>query len=88
MYPEPDAHGERPLHPWHDVGCIRGWEVSAFVRSVIPYTRRRIEGGGRVQNHALDEAGAGSLVWEAVRAYETAQERVQAEYHDLLSDRS
>ena len=46
---------EQPHEPMAD-GCPAGWIRTAYMDSVVPYLRRRTEGGGRVQNPRFDRA--------------------------------
>lgn len=50
------SHGARweipPENP--DEGCPGGWHRTRFVGSLMPYYRRRTEGGGRVPNRLYD----------------------------------
>lgn len=82
--PDPSFKGERyglqlppgmvqphPPEDWRE-GCPGGWYRSEFVRSVMPYVRRRTEGGGRTANPLFDRAPA--VVAAAVLYLEAEQE--------------
>jgi hypothetical protein len=56
-------------------GCPGGWYRSSFVDSIVPYLRRRTEGGGRVQNPRFDSASW--QIQEAALHVEHEQERRQ-----------
>lgn len=77
---------QSPTEPWEDPrdGCPGGWYRSPYVDSVAPYTRRRTETGGRVQNPRFDSAPW--QVQDAVLYYEREQERWFA-YRDRVNQR-
>lgn len=66
ILPEEAPPGLRinPQRPTEDAreGCPGSWVRSRFVASVIPYLRRRTDGGGRVPNLLLDRCDDDLLV--------------------------
>jgi hypothetical protein len=67
--------GDYPREPSAD-GCPGGWYRTPFASSVLRYSRRRTDAGGRVDNGLLRDADA--LIWEAVLELELEQERAHA----------
>ncbi len=63
-----------PPEPVED-GCPAGWSQSPFARSVVPYLRRRTEGGGRVQNPRFDDL-TDRVAQDAALYFEEEQERL------------
>lgn len=66
---------QRPLEDPAD-GCPGSWSRCRFVLSLLPFLRRRAEGGDRVPNRLLDEAD--DLIWQWVQLVEEYQERWHA----------
>ena len=67
-------------------GCPGGWYRTPFVDSVIPYLRRRIDGGGRVSSPAFERAD--HLVQAAAFHVEHEEERWHGEIAALLAERA
>jgi len=68
-----------PNEDIENAGCPGSWYRTDFVASVLRYYRRRTEGGGRVNNPALD-ACSDPLVHEAVQALESYEDGALSEY--------
>lgn len=58
-------------------GCPSSWIRSRFVASVLPYLRRRTDGGGRVPNLLLDRCDD-DLVVQLVNYAEHEQDAYEA----------
>ena len=76
---------DKPCEAWGD-GCPGGWYRSDYVTSVIPYLRRRDDGGGRVRNPLFDNAAW--QVQQAAMHVEHHEERWHAEISELLAERA
>jgi hypothetical protein len=74
-----------PAEPASD-GCPGGWYRTAYVGSVIPYLRRRTDGGGRVSNPVFDRAN--HLIQAAALEVEREQERWHGRIAELSSERA
>lgn len=59
-------------------GCPEAWARCGFVDSLSPYYRRRMEGGGRVENPALTQCTDG-LVHTAIQTLEAFEESAHFE---------
>lgn len=68
-----------PEQPFEDPteGCPASWSRSRFVHSVMPFVRRRAEGGARVPNPFFDRCDD-ELVLELVLYLEEQQEAFEA----------
>jgi hypothetical protein len=55
-------------------GCPGAWARSRFAHSIVPYLRRRTEGGGRVPNPLYDRCDD-EFIWACVAHVEEQQER-------------
>lgn len=73
-----DLWPHKPTIPHEDTadGCPGGWYRTAFASSVLRYSRRRTEHGGRVDNGLLRDTPP--QIWEAVLEFELEQERSHA----------
>lgn len=67
-----------PNEPIADMGCPGAWYRTAWCRSLDRYYRRRIEGGGRIDNPALTRC-EDPLVIEAVQTLEAYEDAAHAE---------
>lgn len=63
-----------------EAGCAGSWVRCEFVRSVLRYYRRRMEGGGRIENLDLTQCHD-PLIHEAVQALESYEDMANAEAH-------
>lgn len=67
---------QNPRQPFEDLdeGCPGAWVRCVFAASLLPFLRRRTEGGGRVPNPLLD-ATDDDFVRACVLYYEEQSER-------------
>ncbi len=67
------------LGEWHSpkedlsAGCVGSFYRGAFVRSLLPYRRRRDQNGGRITNPLLDKCD-NQLVHEAINTLEAFED--------------
>jgi hypothetical protein len=84
---EVEAGNPSQRHPFEPLadGCPGGWYRSPLLASLIPYLRRRVDGGARVPNPLFD--GAPWQVQAAAMEIEREQERWHAHAAALIEER-
>jgi hypothetical protein len=94
-YPDPSLAGsevlgipQNPATPYEppENGCPGAWYRTPFIDSIWPFTRRRLPGGGRVDNPKFTDAHW--LIRDAVRSLEVEEERAQFYLDKIAEDRA
>ena len=72
----------KPHEDIEKAGCPSSWSRSEFVRSMLRYYRRRMEGGGRIENLDLTQC-RDFLIHEAIQSLESYEDMANAEAHEM-----